>query len=97
MLEALGKVSERRLPVIIDTPLGRLDSMHRDNLVKKYFPEASHQVVLLSTDSEVDENYYAEISKHLSHAIEIKFENESKSSVLKEGYFWQRPDFREAV
>src|SRR5690606_36738785 len=54
MLEALGRTSGRNLPIIIDTPLGRLDSRHRENLVKNYFPTASHQVLILSTDTEVD-------------------------------------------
>ncbi|MFA0709651.1 DNA sulfur modification protein DndD, partial [Vibrio sp. 10N.222.48.A3] len=44
ILEALGKTSGRKLPIIIDTPLGRLDSHHRDKLVENYFPTASHQV-----------------------------------------------------
>ena len=57
MLDALARTSGRRLPVVIDTPLGRLDSQHRSNLVTSYFPRASHQVILLSTDVEVDESF----------------------------------------
>ena len=45
ILEALGKTSGRKLPIIIDTPLGRLDSKHRTKLVSNYFPTASHQVI----------------------------------------------------
>ncbi|WP_232317175.1 DNA sulfur modification protein DndD, partial [Anabaena sp. CA = ATCC 33047] len=52
-LWGLAKVSGHRLPVAIDTPLGRLDSSHRNNLVERYFPAASHQVILLSTDTEI--------------------------------------------
>ncbi|EAV4238091.1 DNA sulfur modification protein DndD, partial [Salmonella enterica] len=47
MLEALGNVSGKLLPIIIDTPLGRLDSHHRDKLVENYIPDASHQVIIL--------------------------------------------------
>ena len=42
---------------MIDTPLGRMDHTHRRNLVERYFPQASHQVILLSTDAEVDQTY----------------------------------------
>src|SRR5690606_16962645 len=57
LLEALAKTSGRRLPMIVDTPLGRLDSKHRQRLVEQYFPQVSHQVIILSTDTEVDEDF----------------------------------------
>ncbi|WP_333617345.1 DNA sulfur modification protein DndD [Mixta calida] len=90
ILEALAKTSGRDFPVIIDTPLGRLDSQHRDKLINHYFPEASHQVVLLSTDTEVDERYFVDqLRDDISHAYEIVFNAHTKSSVLKPGYFWE--------
>ncbi|MBE3166184.1 DNA sulfur modification protein DndD [Enterobacter cloacae complex sp. P23RS] len=90
ILDALAKTSGRDLPVIIDTPLGRLDSLHRDKLINHYFPYASHQVVLLSTDTEVDERYFVErLRDDISHAYEIVFNAHTKSSTLKPGYFWE--------
>lgn len=90
ILDALAKTSGRDLPVIIDTPLGRLDSLHRDKLINYYFPYASHQVVLLSTDTEVDEKYFVErLRDDISHAYEIVFNANTKSSTLKPGYFWE--------
>ncbi|EAA8388914.1 TPA: DNA sulfur modification protein DndD [Salmonella enterica] len=90
ILEALAKTSGRDFPVIIDTPLGRLDSQHRDKLINHYFPEASHQVVLLSTDTEVDERYFIDrLRDDISHAYEIVFNAYTKSSSLKPGYFWE--------
>ena len=89
MLEALARTSGRRLPVVIDTPLGRLDSHHRSNLVKHYFPIASHQVILLSTDTEVDETFYRELSPYVSHAFEIRYDDQKRSANVREGYFWR--------
>jgi len=37
MLWALTQTSGRPLPFIIDTPLGRLDSDHRESLVMDFF------------------------------------------------------------
>lgn len=89
MLEALGRTSGRNLPIIIDTPLGRLDSKHRTNLVQNYFPTASHQVLILSTDTEIDENLYSELSPEISHAFSVDYDSKVGSSNYNEGYFWR--------
>ena len=88
MLETLAKVSGHRLPVVIDTPLGKLDSKHRRNLVKYYFPYASRQVLLLSTDSEVDEQIYTTLSPHINREYKIEFNDSEGASTVDEGYFW---------
>lgn len=91
ILEALAKTSGRHLPIIIDTPLGRLDSKHRDKLIEHYFPHASHQVILLSTDTEVDEQYFVDhLCDFISHSYQIHFDGVSKSSNLTSGYFWKQ-------
>ena len=45
LLWGLAQTSETKLPIIIDTPLSRLDSTHRDNIVNNYFPNAADQVI----------------------------------------------------
>lgn len=89
MLDALAKTSGRRLPIIIDTPLGRLDSKHRKKLVQNYFPNASHQVIILSTDTEIDKGYQSSLSKHISHTIMLDYSGSEGASNIKNGYFWQ--------
>ncbi|MCX2982876.1 DNA sulfur modification protein DndD [Halieaceae bacterium IMCC14734] len=89
MLEALGRTSGRSLPIIIDTPLGRLDSKHRTKLVKNYFPTASHQVLILSTDTEIDEDFYSELSPEISHAFSVDYDSKAGCSEFNEGYFWR--------
>ncbi|PUB42699.1 DNA sulfur modification protein DndD [Pseudomonas sp. GV047] len=89
VLDALAKTSGRQLPVIIDTPLGRLDSVHRQNLVDNYFPFASHQVILLSTDTEVGETYFSKhLSSYVSHSYQIEFDSNNLSTRILPGYFW---------
>lgn len=89
ILEALARTSGRKLPIIIDTPLARLDSVHRTNLIQNYFPYASHQVIILSTDTEVDEEFYDDLSKYISHAYKLNYSSTEKSTSAKEGYFWK--------
>jgi DNA sulfur modification protein DndD len=50
---AVSKLANRSLPFVIDTPVGRLDTRHRWNLVLKFLPKLSHQVILFSTDTEI--------------------------------------------
>jgi DNA sulfur modification protein DndD len=52
LLWALRTISGRALPIIVDTPMGRLDSTHRNALLKQFFPHAAHQVLVLSTDTD---------------------------------------------
>src|SRR5947209_19507481 len=58
MLWGLARASARPLPAVIDTPMARLDATHRQNPVERYFPNASHQVIVLSTDTEDERRYY---------------------------------------
>jgi DNA sulfur modification protein DndD len=88
MLWALGRISGRPLPVIIDTPLGRLDSDHRTNLVENYFPFASHQVIILSTDTELDKKYSKSLETSVSHAYHLNYNQKKGETIIEEGYFW---------
>lgn len=88
MLWALAKTSRQKLPFIVDTPLARLDSKHRDNLVELFFPHASHQMMIFSTNTEVDKEYFDRLRPHVAHAYNLEYCEESKSTVVKEGYFW---------
>ena len=91
-LWALAKTSGRPLPIIIDTPLGRLDSEHRENLVKNYFPKASHQTILFSTDTEVDEELFQELSSSISHCYHLHFDKKDFNTTPKEEYFWKHEE-----
>ena len=71
MLWALGKTSGRDLPMIIDTPLSRLDRAHRKSLMRDYVPEASRQVILLCTDSELTPDLEKLISPYVARRYEI--------------------------
>ncbi|HIE02664.1 MAG TPA: DNA sulfur modification protein DndD [Thiotrichaceae bacterium] len=89
ILWGLSRASGRPLPAIIDTPLSRLDGQHRNNLVENYFPSASHQVILLSTDEEINQKYYSYLKPAIGREYHIAFEKKQQSSVIKQGYFFK--------
>jgi DNA sulfur modification protein DndD len=84
LLWALVQVSGKKLPIVVDTPFGRLDSIHRKNLLENYFPQASHQVILLSQDEEIVNEYYKIIKPCI--AREYTFENKGNQTIVKDGY-----------
>ena len=88
ILWGLAKASNSAAPTIIDTPLGRLDSEHRLSLVEQYFPTASEQVILLSTDEEINKKYHKFISPYLSRSYKIEYDEKISGSKLSEGYFF---------
>lgn len=87
LLWSLAICSKKKLPVIIDTPLSRLDSSHRRALIKTYFPKASEQTIILSTDSEIDENYYRLMRKSIGDEYTLNYNDRSKTTTIKPGYF----------
>lgn len=89
LLWGLSQTSQLNLPIIIDTPLSRLDSTHRDNIIRNYFPNAGDQVIILSTDTEIDENYFKVLESHLSGAVSLVFNHQRELTTLKTGYFWE--------
>ena len=92
MLWGLAKTSGRLLPMIIDTPLGRLDSEHRQHLIDHYFPYASHQLVVLSTDTELDEQNFEKLSPHVSHAYHLVYDHIECCTNAEKRYFWKTKD-----
>lgn len=90
LLWGLAKASPRQLPTIIDTPMARLDSEHRAFLVDRYFPNASHQVVILSTDTEIEQGYFQKLRPRLARAYHLRYDEVRRSTVVENGYFWQQ-------
>ncbi|MGK9231955.1 DNA sulfur modification protein DndD [Inquilinus limosus] len=72
LIAAIALVSKRTFPIVMDTPLARLDPEHRRNVLN-YFTSISGQVVLLSHPDEVTGEYLDLIrpkvlaSMHLEH------------------------------
>ncbi|VXD23263.1 DNA sulfur modification protein DndD [Planktothrix paucivesiculata] len=89
-LWGLARVSGLNLPIAIDTPLGRLDSSHRQNLIERYFPAASHQVILLSTDTEIAQKEVNSLREQDAIAREylLKYDPKQRQTRIELGYFF---------
>ncbi len=82
---ALARLSGRLMPFVIDTPLGRLDHQHRRRFVSEFLPTASHQVILLSTDTEIVGSLYRDIKGLLANHYELARYNGGATSPVEVG------------
>lgn len=83
LLWGLARAASRPLPVIIDTPLGRLDGLHRARFAEQYLPNAAHQVVVLATDTEVGEETLERIEASISHTLHLA--QTAEGTIVREG------------
>ena len=87
LLWGLAKSSDVELPIIIDTPFARLDSEHRTNIAKHYFPFASEQVIILSTDEEIDHRYVQLLQPFIGRNYLINTTTQQEFHELKKDIF----------
>src|SRR6056297_248719 len=73
LISAVSSVSGRGFPMVVDTPLGRLDIEHRKGVLN-HLVQREHQVILLSTNTEVVGEYLREISPHVQKKYLVNFE-----------------------
>jgi DNA sulfur modification protein DndD len=85
LIKSILSESIQNFPIFIDTPLGRLDHEHIENILNNYYPDLSSQVILLATNNEVTPRRYNMIAPKISKAYLIV--NEDKKSFFKPGYF----------
>jgi len=83
VLSALIRERKGRFPVVVDTPLARLDRKHREALIHNFFAKVSHQVLVLSTDEEVEGSVHTALEQHMSREYELTFDDDSRRSIAK--------------
>jgi DNA sulfur modification protein DndD len=88
LISAVVEVSQRDFPMVIDTPLARLDDAHREGVLT-YFTDRVGQVILLSTDTEVVGRYLDLVKPRLSATYHIVHEHDGDIGRSKPtaGYF----------
>jgi DNA sulfur modification protein DndD len=87
VLWGLALSSGYQMPVVIDTPMARLDSAHRNNFVEKYLPNASNQVIVLSTDEEIYGKYLEIVKPYINASYTLMYDDMAQSSSITLGYF----------
>jgi len=86
---AIIMISGQNIPFIIDTPYARIDANHRKEISEKFFPNISKQVVILSTDEEINEEYYKIIHPHVAKEYLLINDESSNKTSVEDRYFFE--------
>lgn len=76
LIWGISEYISEEIPMIIDTPLGRLDEKNQSLVLNQFYPNASKQVIVLPTPSELRHDGF----KHLQNQISQIFELSNKGS-----------------
>jgi DNA sulfur modification protein DndD len=88
LLKALHEFGEYNPPVMIDTVMGALDEESRKTVLKNYFPELSHQTILLSSDSEIrPDGDFDTLAPFISRIYTLRRDKERQCTEIEKGYF----------
>lgn len=87
LYQSLAEIRTSELPFVIDTPLARIDSEHRRNILVHFFSRLPGQVIILSTDEEINHEGLEVLSPKISDIYLIEHQEDSTSSVKKGSYF----------
>jgi DNA sulfur modification protein DndD len=91
LLKVLYELGDYNPPVIIDTVMGVLDKKSREVILEEYFPNLSHQTILLSTDTEITtEVDFKKIQAHVAKTFTLHRDPEQQCTVITEDYFGLR-------
>lgn len=84
---ALLKTSRKDVPFFIDTPFARIDSNHRDKIVKNFFKGVKNQLFILSTDEEIVGKYKQLIASEISDQFLLTIADYGQTKIANDVYF----------
>lgn len=86
---ALIRLSSHEVPFIIDTPYARIDTEHRENITKEFLPNIGLQVIILSTNEEINETYYHMLKPYIAQEYLLVFDTKEKKTEIHNQYFYE--------
>lgn len=87
---ALTQLTRRRLPMIIDTPLGNADSEYRERLLKCLRDVELDQVILLAHDNEIPVHLYDKMKQDFSQTFTLEFDRRLRQTRVYPGRYFDR-------
>lgn len=83
LIDGLNRTARKSGPIVMDTPLGRLDPKHRSNVLK-YLPKMADQVVLLVHEGEIHpERDIQNFADRIGARYEIQRKSATESMIVR--------------
>jgi DNA sulfur modification protein DndD len=87
---ALAEITRRRVPLVIDTPLGNADSEYRPRTLKALADFDLDQVIILTHDEEVTARLVEHIRGQVSQKFLVEYRESEKLSVVHPNRYFDR-------
>jgi DNA sulfur modification protein DndD len=82
LIWGISEYIPEEIPMIIDTPLGRLDEKNQTRILNEFYPNASNQVIILPTPSELRHEGFTQLKAHVEQVYELK--NAGSATTVRE-------------
>jgi len=84
LLYALRRLASKPLPVVVDTPTSRMDTRHKGYSVTKFYPNLSHQVIVLATSDDLAGGLHKELksANAFGQQVLLKEDGPARISVI---------------
>ena len=87
LYQALSKLNKTDVPYIVDTPFARIDKEHRRNILEQFFKRLNGQVIILSTDEEIVDEYQTAMADVVSNTFVLRHTEDGNTEILPNTYF----------
>jgi DNA sulfur modification protein DndD len=87
---ALAEITRRRVPLVIDTPLGNADSEYRPRTLKALADFDLDQIIILTHDKEVTPDLVEHIRGQISQKFLVEYQESQNLSVVQPDCYFTR-------
>jgi len=82
LIWGISEYISEEIPMIIDTPLGRLDEKNQSLILNQFYPNASSQVLILPTPSELRNEGFKNLEDNISQVFTLS--NKGSATTIQE-------------
>lgn len=95
LIWGISEYINEEIPMIIDTPLGRLDDKNQTLILEQFYPQASKQVIILPTPSELKNEGFQKLKNQINEVFILS--NRGSATTVTKGHYQVTLPLQESV